>query len=245
MEYPDRIDRFSLGKYGSINFVQWLFGDQETVITEQWIDEWSAFIPRGSFAIDIGAWTGDTTIPMALCVGYFGKVLAFEPGSESIKILRRNVSNLNYFNRVVDILPYAVTDKPGPQTFWYTDPGFINGGQGQLDITHEGCGNKFPLEVTGVRLDEFLLTNYCDCISNLSFVKIDTEGYDSAILRANASLFKARRPVIQVEVYPFLSIRERQELMNAVKDLGYTWTGGESVFMFQDPKPKDVLCKPQ
>ena len=76
-QYPTRIDSFDLGRWGHIKFMQWMFGNGPLGFYEQTVTDYASYIPPGSFAIDIGAYTGDTAIPMALAAGPTGKVLAF------------------------------------------------------------------------------------------------------------------------------------------------------------------------
>jgi FkbM family methyltransferase len=51
------------------------------------VDFYQRFLTKGAVAIDIGAHTGDTTVPMALAAGNTGLVLAFEPNQYVYKIL--------------------------------------------------------------------------------------------------------------------------------------------------------------
>lgn len=243
--YPSRIDEFDLGKWGKIQFKQWLFpGSNTATFSESEVDRIAGFVSKGSFAIDIGGFIGDTTMPIALATGPTGQVLVFEPGPASYEFLNTNmkINKLHW----VDLVPKAITTTEGPHTFYYTDEGLINGGNSDfLDIKHNGCGNPVPHEVDGVDLSKFVAEHYFDKMKPLSFVKIDTEGFDYAIVEANSDFFMAFKPTVQVEVYPFLSQRERARLMNSVAAIGYGWNGGEDVFLFPDPKPKDVICTPR
>ena len=65
----------------------------------------------------------------------------------------------------------------------------------------------------------------------ISFIKIDTEGYDYKILRSNKELFKQIRPILDVELYPALSIREVKEFYKILREIGYE--------AFQQHKPRD------
>ena len=74
------IKNFQLSKYGAVEYAQWLHpSEAKNTIAEDALNELSSFIKKGDFCIDIGAHSGDTTIPMALCVGKTGCVLALEP----------------------------------------------------------------------------------------------------------------------------------------------------------------------
>lgn len=242
--YPSRLTTFDLGKWGSVQFKEWLFGIDMPPITESFVDRMASLIPPSSFAIDIGAFTGDTTLPMALATGRDGLVLAFEPGPASFDFLLENLA-LNSLPQVT-CAPNAVMRSAGEYVFHYTDSGYINGGfSASLDITPAGCGNLHPWHVHGIHLTDYLAKHYSAWIPKLSFIKIDTEGYDREILKANAALIRKHRPTIQVEVYPFLSDRERADLFAAIAALDYTHDGGEAAEHSRKPLPFDIVCKPK
>ena len=54
------------------------------------VDELRKFLSPGDVAIDIGAHTGDSTIPIALAVGKQGCVLALEPNRYVFPVLQKN-----------------------------------------------------------------------------------------------------------------------------------------------------------
>ena len=241
--YPSRVDTLNLGKWGAIQFKQWLFGVEPPPLTEAWVDHVARLVPKGSFAIDIGAFTGDTAIPMALAVGRDGLVLAFEPGPASFHILVDNM-NLNRLPQIV-CSPTAVMPKAGDYTFHYTDTGYINGGfSSSLDISPAGCGNPIPWIVQGVHLTDYLAAHYADWLPKLSFIKIDTEGYDKELLKANRELIARHKPTLQVEAYPFLSERERRDLADTIESLGYVPDVPRALLLAPNPNPFDVICKP-
>ena len=240
--YPTRVDTIDLRQWGTIQFKQWLHNGP-LAFSEDGVTRLSKFIPPGSLAIDIGAYTGDTAIPMALCVGDKGKVVAFEPGPASWEFLQDNVK-LNPRLRI-SAHHLAITSEPGEYTFHYVDQGFINGGLSTaISAGPDGCGNSYKAKVQGVNLTQFLKDCYGDWIDKLRYVKIDTEGYDKEILKANGAFFMQYRPVIEVEVYPFLNDVERTDLMESIVELSYHWEVPNSQFWLPAPAVVNVLCFP-
>ena len=91
-EYGYKINKFQLNKYGEVEYAQWLHPFEETkIINEATIEFYKRFIKAGDFVIDIGAHTGDTTVPIALCAAKEGSVLALEPNPYVFKILEKNM----------------------------------------------------------------------------------------------------------------------------------------------------------
>lgn len=242
-EYPTRIDEFNLGKWGKMKFKQWLFNNYPLEFDEKYFNQIAERVPVGSFAIDIGGYTGDTAIPMSYATGPTGKVLVFEPGPVSFKFLVENLE----LNDIRNVDPYqrAITDKDGSYTFHYVDDGFINGGYSSaIEAGPEGCGNKHEVQVVGVNLTGFLNDVYAMWLPKLSYVKIDSEGYDKEILKSNKDLFVQYKPTIQLEVYPWLSINERWDLIESIYAIGYSWGNEDtSEFFKKPPAVVDVVCR--
>src|SRR5665647_997591 len=90
-EYGFKIDKFPIDNYGIVEYAQWLHPFQKpTVISGSNILFYQKLSSKGGMIIDIGAHTGDTTVPMALAVGKEGLVLGLEPNKYVFKILEKN-----------------------------------------------------------------------------------------------------------------------------------------------------------
>lgn len=241
--YPTRIDTIDFSKWGSFKFTQWLHNGALPFAKDA-IDNLARFIPKGSFAVDIGAYTGDTTLPMALATGSDGLVLAFEPGPAAYPILLRNIE-LNKPGLRIEAINAAVTVSGDTATFHYVDSGYINGGfSTEVAVGPEGCGNTYPVEVPCVRLSDILLNKYSSWLCRWSYLKIDTEGYDKEILKSNSEIIRLHRPVIEVEVYPYLTDEERRDLMQTIRSIGYHWNVPDSSFFMPHPIVVNITCLP-
>src|SRR5437899_6017398 len=86
------IRTFDLRTEGRVEYAQWLHPrESEKQITQEMVDELRRFLSPGDVAIDIGAHTGDSTLPIALAVGGAGCVLALEPNKYVFPVLQKNV----------------------------------------------------------------------------------------------------------------------------------------------------------
>ena len=194
------IEAYYLPGEGRVEVARWLHpGAHHIEPTQAAVDQLRQFLRPGDVAVDIGAHTGDTTIPMALAVGPSGLVLALEPNPYVFPILEQNAA-LNPGKISVVPLPFAAMRVDGQYEFQYGGPGFCNGG------FHEGMsrwlhGSAFKVHVEGKNLLDFIAQRYPDLIPRIRFIKIDTEGFDLAVLETLETLLRSQHPYLQVEMF--------------------------------------------
>lgn len=209
--YGVEIRTFDLPVDGPIQYAQWLHpGERPKVIRQEVVDELRRFIRPGDVAIDVGAHTGDSTIPMALAAGASGRVLALEPNPYVYAVLDRN-AGLNAGKTSIIPMNFAATAESGPVEFEYSDAGFCNGGR------HEGIsrwrhGHAFTLTVQGVNLEAYLDAYLPDLVPRLRFIKVDAEGYDLTVLESMEGLIDRTRPFIRAEVFKLTTAEQRTRL---------------------------------
>lgn len=220
-DWGAEVRRFDLPADGVVEFAQWrhpCVSRQE--MTQEELDGLRRFIRPGDFVIDVGAHTGDTTVPLGLAAGPTGRVLALEPNRHVFKVLQQNAA-LNPGRMNVDCHCCAATPEDGEFTFHYGDASFCNGGA-------DGSRNwnplrkKFPLQVQGRNLLHMLRRDYAACLPRLSYVKVDAEGFDRAILESILPVLRETQPVIRTEVFKRLSTGERQALFDLLASAGYS-----------------------
>lgn len=222
-EYGTEIQTIELAD-GPVQFAKWqhpLEGPED--FDQQHVDFFRRWVKPGDLAIDIGAFTGDTAVPMALAAAGGGLVLALEPNPHVYKVLQQN-AGLNAGRANIVPLNFAATEEDGTFTFEYSDASFCNGGYLAKikDRTNDHKSqHRYKLEVDGKNLERYVRANYADRLPSLSFVKIDAEGYDKDIIRSLSKLLKEYRPVVITECLPALDDAERQELLSALTDNGY------------------------
>ncbi len=212
--------RFDLPTDGRVDYAQWMHpSETPKSVDQQTVDALREFISPGDFVIDIGAHTGDTTVPMALAAGAEGLTLALEPNPFVFKILAEN-AKLNRTKTHIVALPYAATQDDGAFTFHYSDGGFCNGGFRSQQQSWR-YKRSYPLEVQGRNLQQIIETKLTEWAPKLSYVKVDAEGYDLRVLESIVPLLRQTRPVIASEVYKKLVLSEREALFDFFAHLGY------------------------
>ena len=235
-EYPPQIDTYDLKDEGKIEFANWSNPLIAPIpLSQNMVDFFKKFIKPGDLAIDIGANIGDTTVPMALAAGGSGITLGFDPNPYVFKILQANAA-LNKGRQNIVPLLYAITEKE--EEFYYisSEASFGNGG---ISPTKESIHGKFvyPEKIKGVNLLEFLEKNYSDRVQRLSFIKIDTEGYDKEIIKSISSLLTKYKPAIVAESFGEASRDAKIELYDVIARLGY------DIFYFDDFKADAKVIK--
>jgi FkbM family methyltransferase len=226
-EYPAKIEVFDLGKYGSIEFANWSNPLVNQIkIDSPMVEFFNQFIKEGDLAIDIGANIGDTTVPMAICTGKTGLTIGFDPNPFVLKILSKNAS-LNQDKYKLEPQPFAISTRDEEFYFVSSEASFANGA---ISSTKESLHGKFvqPEKVYGVNLKAFLEKNYQNWISKLSFIKIDTEGYDKEIIKSISDLIAEYKPVIIAESFGASSDEAKIELYDVIQTKGY------EIFYFED-----------
>lgn len=218
--YGVEIRRFDLPTDGLVEYAQWLHpGETPKVIRQDIVDHLRAYIRPGDVVIDVGAHTGDSTIPLALAAGPDGRVLALEPNPYVFAVLEQN-ARLNPTKTAIIPLNFAASAESGLVTFEYSDAGFCNGGR------HEGIsrwrhGHAFSLQVNGEHLPSWMQSHQPDLIDRVRFIKVDAEGYDLAVLESMSLLIDRLRPFVRAEVYRYLSPARRQALFKFFASRGY------------------------
>jgi FkbM family methyltransferase len=218
--YAHKLKKFDLPSDGIIEYAQWLHPHEtEKEITQQSVDELRKFLSPGDVAIDIGAHTGDSTVPIALAVGKTGCVFALEPNRYVFPVLKKN-AELNTAKTNIIPLMFAATPENAEMEFQYSDSGYCNGGrfEGMSKWLH---GHAFKLPVQGKNLQSYLDEAYPQFVPRIRHIKIDTEGYESVVLQSLAGLISRCKPFMKVEVYRKLDDPQRRALYRTIAGYGY------------------------
>ncbi len=203
-----------------LRYAQWLHPRAYSVkVADYEVDRLTWFLKEGDVAIDIGAHTGDTTMPMAIAVGPKGCVLAFEANKYVFATLEAN-SKLNQEIGKIYAYNLAVTEENRPYEFSYNDPGFMNGGAVEKTRSFRR-GDFFRQTVQGVRLEDFLKDKHAELVHRIRYIKIDAEGSDLPILKSMRELLLELKPIVQAEVMQRTPASYRYEMFDFLTELGY------------------------
>jgi FkbM family methyltransferase len=166
-----------------------LFGSYERSTTQLLMRE----LQPGMVFFDVGAHIGYYTCLAARLVGSRGRVIAFEPHSRNVALLRNNVAVNGYDH--VTVVNKAVSDRQ----------------ERALLYEHEAWGShslyQFPSAFTGrtfdvetVSLDHFMASQQ---LNRVDMIKIDAEGAEVSVLNGMQNLLsKFPNVKIIIEFYP-------------------------------------------
>lgn len=146
--------------------------------------EW---VRPGDWVLDVGANIGHYTVELARLVGSGGRVVALEPAALTFDLLASNVARAGTLN--VTLLNLAASDRAARVSMHV--PAFSSGSDNfyRASIT-KGRGR---FEVLAAPLDSFPISGI------VSFVKIDVEGHEAAVIAGMRTLIARDRPRILVE----------------------------------------------
>ncbi|HSY74476.1 MAG TPA: FkbM family methyltransferase [Dongiaceae bacterium] len=219
-EYSYDIISCPLPREGEIFYAQWRHPkESKKQLTQASVDAARKFLKEGDVAIDIGAHTGDSTVPLALAVGPAGAVFALEPNPFVFKILLAN-SSLNKKKTNIHPLMFAATPRDGQFEFEYSDPGFCNGGLHQ-NVRRRRHAHFFKLQITGKNLTDYLKREFPDELKRLRLIKIDTEGFDPEVFASLKEIVAQYKPFIRSEIYRHLPEEQRRGYFDDLAAMGY------------------------
>ena len=241
-EYGFEVVKIQLPVDGELSLAQWLHPKAGNIgIDQEEINELRTFLKPGDVTIDIGAYTGDTAVPMALAVGTTGKVLALEPNQYVFKVLEKNAGLIRSKGNII-LLPFAATPADSEMEFEYSDPGFCNGG------FHEGIsqwkhGHLYKLKVQGKNLANYLKQHFSELIPSIRYIKVDAEGFDLAVLESITEIVGKQKPYIRVEVFKHTDIAYRKKLYGLLNRFDYDihLFGGSKKYIGQPVAENDLM----
>ncbi|WP_316811419.1 FkbM family methyltransferase [Pedobacter heparinus] len=193
----------------------WYYGKKREETT---MNQFKDIIKKGDFVLEIGGHIGYITTFFASLVGEKGRVLVFEPGSNNLPYLKKNISYYNTSN--IKIEEKGAGDHDGIETF-FLDPltgqnnsfvkdfdGFYINRQQSVERESEYMDEKVEM----MRLDSYFAGK-----SQLpNFVKIDVEGFELNVIKGFLETIKKNRPEFMIEIQ-----KDESTIINLFKDLGY------------------------
>lgn len=158
----------------------------------------ASVLKRGDCVIDVGANVGHYTSQMSRLVGPEGRVIAFEPVSETFALLTENCAapNVTLINAAVSSIVRMVSMSVPVQSGL---PNFY-----QAQISSGGELKSLALSIDSLYLPE-----------RVRLAKIDAEGHDAEVVQGMLGLIKRDRPTLIIE--------SGDEVHDTLMSLDYTW----------------------
>lgn len=146
-------------------------------------------VAAGDDVIDVGANIGYWTTAMAGAVGPSGRVFAFEPLAGTYRLLQKNVL-ANYLHNVA-LFNVALSDRDGEA--------LLAADRSQTHQSHLVANAGPATEAVPVMLSTLDRFEPQLRLDRLSFLKIDVEGHEVAVLRGAKKLLSRATPTVLAE----------------------------------------------
>lgn len=175
-------------------------------------EKWSApiielFYEPGTDMVDVGAHIGTTTLLMTRVLTAGNRVHSFEP---VFHLFLSKTVEVNSLQDTVTVYPHAVGEKAGRMAGFMVDLTVLNNfGQFPMNVTHEYDPNKDKSYFEVVTLDQYRFPP-------VSFIKIDVEGLESAVICGAIQTLFDHRPTVLMEL--FCSSDSARHKINVEKD---------------------------
>lgn len=173
-----------------------------------------ATLSEGNVVIDIGANIGWFTILSASLIGPRGRVYAFEPRDSTYLYLQKSVAANSYLDRV-RCFQLGLSNKSSVQYVSWSPNSNNRGGTYLSSSELKGFDQH---QITTVPLDMLQLTN-------VDFIKIDVEGFESRVLNGAIRTLLNFKPIILCEINFEQLIKvggsDYKQLGATLADMGY------------------------
>lgn len=166
---------------------------------------------NGKTVMDVGGHFGYLSMIFAKTVGANGRILIVEPMPANIEKINANFSLNEDLNKIVEVIPLAISDKKGTVQF-NTSSGIEDGRSSMGHITtSDTFFNKseydhwgfIPIEVQTERLDDLMIQHN---ISNLGLIKFDIEGAENMALEGGRELISNNKCHVIIEVHSIFNM---------------------------------------
>jgi FkbM family methyltransferase len=184
----------------------------EPIITTDQYIEFARLAP-GAVVIDLGAYSGLTSILFDMAIPFGGQVIAVEADTKNMVACEQNFALYrNFSKRKIELIKSAI---------WRDDKGVIfssEGSMGSSVVAIVGAGRGNPITVPSIRLDQ--LADQLK-LSRVDFVKCDIEGGETEIFDC-PMFFAKHSPKIMIECHVVDGISTSISCTATLKRFGYT-----------------------
>ena len=156
-------------------------------------------IKSGDKVVEVGGHIGYISIFFSKLVGVSGSVIVFEPGTNNLAYIKKNISSDKFEN--IRLLKLAVGDSTGTVTFYEDD---LTGQNNSLVKDFEGLKNNQQNSYVNLKV-EAKKVNVTTLDLELSgamvdFVKIDIEGGEWPAIFGSKNIINKNLPAFMVEI---------------------------------------------
>jgi FkbM family methyltransferase len=193
-------------------------------------------IKKDDVVLDIGTNIGETLLNFAKITGPGGYVYGFEPVKYNYDKCMVNV-NLNDF-RNLKVFRIALSDRN--ETLYFEKA--TNRNSGGIAMKKEAGAEVDSVEA--LTLDNFVSTH---SIENITFIKLDVEGFETNVLRGGSAAIQRFRPVLFVEVDAANLEKQNsssEQLISLIESYGYSVRNSNPEDPVNNERHYDIIAVP-
>lgn len=163
--------------------------------------------------MDLGAYSGLTSMLFAEAAGRTGRVFAFEPDPASFRITMRNIGHYSELTGKNNITVYNLA-------IWEHDQGvdFFSDGNMGARVMVTVSGRHPTCRIPSATLEGFVRTHALD---RIDFVKCDIEGAERVVIPAARGLFARFKPRLIIEPHFVDGALTATTCREALERIGY------------------------
>jgi len=211
------------GKRRGIHGLIFIFREQYETVVFNAIDKYCS--PR-MVCYDIGANIGVWSLKLSELVGEQGRVYAFEPLSNNIKLLKENIK-LSDCSNSIEIVPVGLGEQESTcKIYLPTDPG-------RAALAPESINDQSE-DIEIKRLDNIWESQG---FPNVGFCKIDVEGSEPLVLTGGSRFFSEVRPIVCCEINKF-KLKKMQQKPENIFEIFQLW---DYISLQWNPVEKDFI----
>ena len=171
-----------------------------------------AKLSEGMTVLDLGAYSGLTSIVFSQAVGRTGTVVAVDADTQNIECIKRNLSNYRrYSNNAISLLMGAVWENNDGVEF--SSEGNMGSSAASILGNNRGLVSKVPSFTLSSIADRFNL-------SRVDFIKCDIEGAEKVIF-SDRAFFQRFSPRIIIETHIVDNLETTEKCISDLKPYGY------------------------
>jgi FkbM family methyltransferase len=161
------------------------------------LDIFQTLVARSRAILDVGANIGLYSCLAARDAPAGARIVAFEPISDNVGYLRRNLAAAQDGTSRVRVETVAVGDRTGTVSI-YTVEGGASIGTHSVSARN-ASGSTTAVQVPMVSLDDYVADRG---LTDVDLVKVDVEGFEVAVLAGSAGLLAEQHPTLFIEYLP-------------------------------------------
>jgi len=214
--FSEKLLSYNLGK----DIYLFLYTTFKKVFESDELTMMSANIPKNTTVIDIGANVGLLSKYFSKCVGSGGSVIAIEPDPVALDLLKYNLQKTKSSN--VHVFPVACGSEDGEIAFTQN---LGNRADNRVMADAVMMPHQKQIKVP-VRSFSSLAKENTQVFQNISFIKMDVQGYEFSAVTGMASWLQQQhnKPTLCLELWPY-GLKQANssivELIQLLQSCGY------------------------